>query len=491
MGSVVHAPEIDRPGLQWFNVPRPLSLADLAGKLVILDFWTFCCINCMHIIPILQRIEEAFPNEVVVIGVHSPKFAAERDPANVVKAIARYGIRHPVVHDPDHVLWREFAVRAWPTLTFISPDGYVIGQVSGEPDPQKLMDVVAKTIAEGKAEGELRPSPLTLAPLEDAEATGHLRFPGKIKALPRGDEAAGWVLADSGNHRIVLVDMDGKVRRIVGTGKAGFADGDSKTASFNSPQGLVATSDAIYVADTFNHALRKIDVASGQVTTLAGNGRRGRGLGAPVAARDATLASPWDVELSGARLYFANAGTHQLGVLDLTDDTVARLAGSGAEAITDGPAAEAALAQPSGLALSADRTQLYFADSETSAARVLDLESGMVHTLVGKGLFAFGHRNGPFDEALLQHPLGIAVLDEHHVVVADSYNNALRLLDLRVRRVADLDDGFTCLDPVCYPLGEPAAVTADGDGRLLVSDTNNHRILDFDLAQRTYKTWFR
>ncbi len=227
------------------------------------------------------------------------------------------------------------------------------------------------------------------------------------------------------------------------------------------------------------------------MTTLAGNGRRGRALGAPANARDTALASPWDVELAGARLYFANAGTHQLGVLDLTESTVARLAGSGGEALTDGPAAEAALAQPSGLALSLDRTQLYFADSETSAARVLDLETGTVHTLIGEGLFTFGHRNGPFDEALLQHPLGIAVLDEHHVGVADSYNNALRLLDLRVRRAADLDEGFTCLDPVCIPLAEPAAVTADGDDRLLVSDTNNHRILDFDLARRSYKTWFR
>lgn len=490
MAKVVHAPELDRPGLHWFHVPRPLSLKDLAGKLVILDFWTFCCINCMHVIPTLRRIETAFPDTVVVIGVHSPKFAAERDPANVARAIARYGIANPVIHDRGLVLWREFGVRAWPTLTFISPDGYVIGQVSGEPDPQKLFDAVSHTIAESKAAGELRPSPLALSPMVEA-AAGRLRFPGKIKPLPRLVGSALWALADSGHHQIVLLDAEGHECRRFGDGQAGFDDGAGSSARFNNPQGLIAGADALYVADTGNHALRRIHFESGMVTTLAGVGRRGRPLGNPTPAREAALASPWDLELDGECLYFANAGTHQLGVLELAGGTVSRLAGSGAEAITNGPASEAALAQPSGLALDHRRRLLYVADSETSAIRVLDLAREHLRTLVGAGLFAFGHRNGPFGDARLQHPLGVAVLDDRHLAIADSYNNALRLLDLNNQVVTDLDDGFTCLDPVCLPLAEPAGVTSDGAGRLLVGDTNNHRIVSVDPVNRTTKTWFR
>lgn len=491
MAHVIHAPELDRAGLTWFNVAEPLSLAKLAGKLVILDFWTFCCINCMHIIPTLRKVEDAYPNEVVVIGVHSPKFAAERDPANVAQAIARYGIEHPVVHDPDHVLWREYGVRAWPTLTFVSPDGYVIGQVSGEPDPQKLLDVVATTIAESKTEGLLRPAPLVLSSQAANDEAGRLRFPGKLKPVPKNRAGSRWALTDSGHHQIVLLDGQGQELRRIGDGTAGFTDGDATSARFAAPQGLIANGDAVFVADTGNHALRRIDLASGMVTTLAGIGRRGRPLAAALPGKDAALASPWDLELSGTRLYFANAGTHQIGLFDLETGTVARFAGSGAEAIVDGDAAEAALAQPSGLALSPDGQVLFVADSETSAVRAVGTATGAVRTIIGKGLFAFGHVNGALDAARLQHPLGIAALDGRHLVVADSYNNALRLIDLTAGTVSDLDEGFTCVDALCLPFGEPAGVAADGPDRLLVTDTNNHRIVLVDRARRITETWFR
>jgi DNA-binding beta-propeller fold protein YncE len=445
----------------------------------------------MHIIPTLRRVEEAYPNEVVVIGVHSPKFAAERDPANVAQAIARYGIGHPVIHDPDHVLWREYGVRAWPTLTFVSPDGYVIGQVSGEPDPQKLLDAVATAIAESKTEGVLRPSPLVLSSPVTDTASGRLRFPGKIKPVPENGAGIRWALADSGHHQIVMLDGEGKELRRVGNGAAGFTDGNTDVARFNGPQGLIASRDAVFVADTGNHALRRIDLASGTVITLAGTGHRGRPLASALPGKDAALASPWDLELSDSRLYFANAGTHQIGVFDLDAGTLARFVGSGAEAIVDGDAAEAALAQPSGLALSPDGRTLFVADSETSAVRAVGTDTGAVRTIIGKGLFAFGHVNGTLDAARLQHPLGVAVLDGTHIAVADSYNNAVRLIDLTAGIVSDLDEGFTCIDSLCLPFAEPAGIVADGPDRLLVVDTNNHRIVAVDRARRITETWFR
>jgi thiol-disulfide isomerase/thioredoxin len=485
MTGIVRAPDFDQPGLAWFNVDAPLTLAALRGKLVILDFWTFCCINCMHILPTLRRVEEAFPEEVVVIGIHSPKFTAERAAANLAAAIARYGIVHPVIHDPELRLWREYAVRAWPTLIFVSPDGRITGQHSGEPDPERLIDAVGKTLAQWRAEGVLRPGVLALAPIE--APARRLSFPGKIK--PASGAAKRWVLADSGHHQIVLLDDDGGEIARYGAGAAGFVDGTADTARFNGPQGLIADEGAIYVADTGNHALRRIDRSDGRVTTLAGTGSRGMALGEAAPALGTALASPWDLERDGDRLYFANAGTHQLGVLDLAAGTVARLAGSGAEAIVDGAAADAALAQPSGLALTPDRARLYFVDSETSALRVLVLDgTERVETLIGSGLFDFGHVNGGLAEARLQHPLGVAWWDGR-IAVADSYNAALRSVDPAAGAVSDLDDGFLCSDALCLPLAEPAGIAADGSRRLLVADTNNHRVVEYDAAARRSRTW--
>lgn len=491
MTASVRAPEIDRPGLVWFNVARPLSLAELRGRLVILDFWTFCCINCMHVLPALRRVEERFPEEVVVVGVHSPKFAAEKDPANVERAIARYGIVHPVVHDPEFRIWRDYAVRAWPSLVFIDPDGREAGRHAGEADGDLLVQAIGNALAQYRQNGVLRPGTLDLAPVPSQ--AGRFAFPGKIKPFPATGEPRHWALADAGHHQIAVLDDSGRETARFGSGSPGLEDGPAAQARFNGPQGLICGEDpdgrmAIFVADTGSHAIRQIDVASGMVTTLAGNGRRGPVLGATDSAAASALASPWDLELAGTTLYFANAGTHQLGLLDLAAGTVAALSGDGGETILDGPALAARLAQPSGLALSPDGAQLYFADSETSSVRVLHLSELRVETLVGTGLFDFGHVNGAFLDARLQHALGLCWWNGNFAV-ADSYNGALRVLDLMLREVRDLDDGFLCEDPVCLPLSEPAGIWAEGEDRLLVADTNNHRILEYLPGERRYRTW--
>ena len=487
MFGVTRAPELDRPGLLWLNTPEPLGLARLRGRLVLLDFWTFCCVNCLHVLPTLRRVEEAFADEVTVIGVHSPKFDAERDPANLRAAIARYAVAHPVVHDPDRQLWRQYSIRAWPTLVFVSPDGYVIGQHSGEPDPMKLITAVRKTLDSYREKGAVAPQPLQLD--LPAEAPSRFRFPGKLKPLP-GPERH-WVLADSGHHRIVVLDDDGRDIAAYGSGAEGFADGNAGTARFAQPQGLVADDSAIFVADTGNHAIRRIDRATSEVTTLAGTGFRGRILRDRAGpAREVGLASPWDLELAGRTLFIANAGTHQIGVLDLAGGTVRRFAGSGAEGLRDGSPQEAAFAQPSGLALSPDGRHLLVADSETSAIREVELRDGMTTTLVGAGLFEFGHVNGDLAAARLQHPLGVAAWGAGRLLVADSYNGEVRWIDRETATVGDLDGGrLTCADPVCLPLAEPAGVQPDGADRVLVVDTNNHRIVEFRIAAGISRSW--
>ncbi|HLO77506.1 MAG TPA: redoxin domain-containing protein, partial [Magnetospirillum sp.] len=359
MFGITRAPDFDRDGLTWFNVQKPLRLADLRGRLVILDFWTFCCVNCFNVHPTLKRLEESFPGEVTVIGVHSPKFDHERDAAELAHAIARYGIEHPVVHDPDLRLWDDYCVRAWPTLVFISPDGFIIGQLSGEPNPDLLVQGIGDMARQFFARGELKPKPLPLVPL--VETGGALRFPGKIKACPTPGEKL-WALADTGHNQIVVLDDDGAEVLRYGTGEAGHRDGGAE-AAFNGPEGLACDAAFIYVADTRNHAIRRIDRASGVTDTVAGIGCRGAILRQPEPGPGTALAAPWDIELIDGTLYFANAGSHQIGALDLATGMVRPVAGSGGEAIVDGEGDGAALAQPSGLTPAPEGTALYFADS--------------------------------------------------------------------------------------------------------------------------------
>ena len=473
MFGIVRAPEINRKGLAWFNVERPLSLADLKGRLVVLDFWTFCCVNCLHTLPTLEILERTFPDRLAVIGVHSPKFDHECGQAAVADAICRCGITHPVVHDPHLVLWEEYCVQAWPTLVLISPDGYIIGQLAGEPHPDMLLQGIDDILANLPA-GHLPALPV--APLESKGA--RFRFPGKIKPCPTEDGTKMWALADSGHNQIVLLDDQGHEVRRYGTGEAGWQDGHE--AEFDGPEGLACTLSGIYVADTRNHAIRRIDRTSGDVSTLAGFGCRGAFLDQPANGTDTALASPWDVEVDGGQLYFANAGSHQLGCLDLETGHVRLLAGCGDENIEDGAWNQARLAQPSGLALCAGGAGLYFADSETSAVRHMCLKSGRVSTLAGAGLFEFGHVNGPLGQARFQHPLAVAAAPGK-VFVADSYNGIVRAIDLTDGSVSDVAG--------THGLGEPAGIAVDGNRRLLVSDTNHHRVVEIDLSTGQARDW--
>lgn len=482
MFGVTRAPEIDRHGLVWFNTADPLSLAMLRGRIVILDFWTDSCINCLQLLPTLQRVEERFPTEVVVIGIHSPKFIAERRPEHVAEAIRRTGIRHPVAHDPSMMLWDAYAVRVWPTLVFLSPDGYVIGETAGEPTPDALLRGLDDLTRQFREEDSLRPAQL---PLSTLPAGGRrLRYPGKIKPCPA--DRPLWAVADSGHHQVGLFDDAGTEAARYGTGLPGFVDGGPGEARFRSPQGLACDRAAIWVTDTGNHALRRIDRASGQVSTVAGLGLRGGPLRLAEPAAGAALASPWDAEVIGAAIYIANAGTHQIARYDVGDGRLHPVAGTGGEGLVDGPARQALLAQPSGLAATTDRRGLFFVDAETSSVRLLSLDGDpRVTTLVGQGLFAFGHRDGAFEQALLQHPLGLAAGDGL-LYVADSYNGLVRRLDLRSRQVAALDIG-DCGG--CRPGGEPAGIAVAGPARLLLSDSNNHRIVEVDLAARANRSW--
>ncbi|MDP9906715.1 NHL domain-containing thioredoxin family protein [Arthrobacter bambusae] len=497
-------------GRGWLNTGgKTLDLEALRGKIVLLDFWTFCCINCLHVLDELRPLEEKYSDVLVTVGVHSPKFEHEADPVALASAVERYEIHHPVLDDPELATWKAYTARAWPTLVVVDPEGYIVAHLSGEGHADGLAVLLEELVAEHEAKGTLhRGDGPYVAPVP---TSGTLRFPGKATQLDNGN----YLVVDSGHHRLVELRPDLEtVERVIGSGTKGYLDGAAEIAQFNEPQGVAVLPSSLawqlgyeaVVADTVNHRLRGVTLSSGYVQTVAGNGvqrlldagparvtESGAGVwaehpdGGPADfAADAldvgvlgvgtgvSLSSPWDVVWSEKlqRVVIAMAGTHQIFAFEPLSGEVSILAGSGLEGLLDGPAEEAWFAQPSGLAVDAD-DNIWVADSETSALRRLVVgESGVtVESAVGKGLFDFGFRDGEATEARLQHPLGVTVLPDGSVAVADTYNGAVRRYDPAAKAVSTLARGLA--EPsdvvVVYPEG--------GEPLLVVVESNKHQLV--------------
>ncbi|MEX0825247.1 MAG: thioredoxin-like domain-containing protein [Acidimicrobiia bacterium] len=475
------APEFP-DGLEWLNVERPLSLAELRGKLVLLDFWTYGCINCIHIIPDLKRLEAEYADELVVIGVHSAKFANEGDTENIRDIIRRYGLEHPVVNDSDFAVWRDWGASAWPTVVLIDPAGNIVGGHAGEGIYPIFQPVIDSLVEEFDERGQIDRTPIDLD-VERAPDTV-LSFPGKVLADPVGGRL---FVADTNHHRIVVADLEtGEVIDVAGSGGRGLEGGDFATSSFDQPQGMALVDDGrtLLVADVGNHSIRALDLASRSVTTLVGNGDQSStypprsGI-----APDVELSSPWDLLVDGEVLYIAMAGSHQLWTLDLGSARFDPFAGTGGESVLNGPRLFAELAQPSGLAID-DAGRIYFADSESSSIRWADPGAdGEVGLLAGtpNNLFDFGLVDGVGPAARFQHPLGVVHVDGL-LFVADTYNSALRVIDLAngaVTTLAGGDQGWADgLDP---RFSEPGGISF-ANGSLYVADTNNHVIRRVDAA---------
>ncbi len=432
----------------------------------------------MHIFPQLRKLEQKYARELVVIGVHSAKFPNEKEEENLRKAVQRYRLQHPVINDAEFQVWQQYACRAWPTLMFIDPAGKVIGKHEGELPYEPFDNMLGQMVAEFDTQGLLDRTPMHFR--LDQEPSGNLSFPGKVLADPVGSRL---FIADSNHHRILVTSLEGTVRYVIGSGAVGLNDGDFASATFNQPQGMALAEETLYVADTENHALRRVDLASGTVETIAGTGnqgnvRQGRGPG-----RSMELNSPWDLVFHQGTLYIAMAGAHQLWSMSLADGMVGPYAGSGQESITDGPLALAALAQPSGI--TTDGSKLYFADSETSSIRSADLDpSGRVRTIVGLGLFEFGDVDGAEHNVRLQHPIGITYFDGT-LYVADTYNHKIKRVLPATRSAFTLyglgEAGYRDGPGRQAQFDEPSGLSG-ANGRLYIADTNNHRIRVADLG---------
>ena len=460
----VRAPEL--VGRCWLNTGgHELSLAELRGRVVLLDFWTFCCVNCLHVLDELRPVEDRFPDELVVVGVHSPKFEHEGDPAAVEAAVERYAVGHAVLDDPEMVTWQAYTARAWPTLVVVDPEGYIVASMSGEGHGPGIASLVEELVAEHAAKGTLRRGDAPYAP--PPPPVSALRFPGKLARLPDGS----YVVSDTAHHEVVHLeaDLETERRRWGGPGV------------LDEPQGVlllptdVATRVGydLLVADSVNHQIKGISLSDNDIRLVAGTGNplRRREAGGP--ALDQDLSTPWDLAWWDGRVVIAMAGIHQLWGLTLDADPASGrlqvLAGTTQEGLRDGAGGEAWLAQPSGLARSADGLRVWVADSETSALRTWSA-AGLT-TQVGTGLFDFGHRDGPAGDARFQHPLGVVELPDGSAAVCDTYNGAIRRFDPATNRVTTLATG----------LAEPSDAVVeraeDGTARLVVVESAAHRLV--------------
>jgi thiol-disulfide isomerase/thioredoxin len=468
--------------LTWFNVQRPLTLQALKGRVVLLDFWTLGCINCQHIIPDLKKLEAEFGDRLTVIGVHSGKYATEHDDDSVRDAIRKYGLTHPVVNDPDFAVWNTFGANAWPTLVLIDPAGNLVGGHAGEGVYPLFQPIIKSLTDEFGAKGELKPTPLPIS-VDAPPATSVLAFPAKVLADGPSNRL---YIADSDNNRILVASLDGALQRAIGDGKEGFADGAANEAEFRQPQGLALSTDGktLYVADTRNHAIRAVDLATFETKTIAGTGKQLDQLPKDnTPARQAAMASPWDVLAVGNTLYISMAGIHQIWTMNLESNTVSVFAGTSREGISNGDRRSmATLAQPSGI--TTDGTTLFWVDPESSSLRQTALSGDDdVGTLVGTGLFDYGSNDGLGQLAKFQHAQGVTYA-EGALYIADTYNHRIRVYDLTSRRVgtvAGSDRGWADGVAGTSKLDEPGGLSA-ANGKLYIADTNNSLIRVLTLA---------
>nr|XP_040032480.1 NHL repeat-containing protein 2 isoform X2 [Gasterosteus aculeatus aculeatus] len=504
-------------GLEWLNTEGPLSLnKELSGKVVLLDFFTYCCINCMHILPDLHRLEKkhSAKDGLVIVGVHSAKFPNEKALDNIRSAVLRYDICHPVVNDSEARLWHDLEVSCWPTLVLLGPRGNLLFSLVGEGHRERLALFTASALRHYGERGLLKTHAVGVKLYRDSLPPSVLSFPGKVAVDGIEKRLA---IADTGHHRILVVSTAGQLLHAVGGPKSGRRDGDFSEASFSSPQGVAIKGEAVYVADTENHLIRKIDLLERRVSTLAGVGAQGTDKEGGAMGPQQPISSPWDVTLGSAGggegnvLWIAMAGTHQIWALFLADGklpkgseckagTCVRWAGSGNEENRNNAYPhKAGFAQPSGLASAPEEPWgcLYVADSESSTVRTLALKDGAVKSLVGGewdplNLFAFGDVDGKGVDSKLQHPLGVAWAPEQsRLYVADSYNHKIKVVDPKAKQCSTLagtGEAGDTLGPEFDKsrFNEPGGICIGDGGKLLyVADTNNHQVKVLDLFSKT------
>ena len=316
--------------------------------------------------------------------------------------------------------------------------------------------------------------------------------------FPQGvavDSAGNLYIADRNNHRIRRVDSTGTITTLAGTGESGFSgDGGPATqAQISWPIGVaVAGTGNLYIGDSRNHRIRRVDATTGTIATIAGTGQAGfSGDGDP--ATQAQLYYPFGLTVDGAgNLYIGDSNNHRIRKVDAATGTIDTIAGTGVRGCCrdGGPAVEGRLFNPFGVALDG-AGNLYIADAINDRIRKVDATTGTITTIAGTWQDGFGGDGGPATEALLYVPRGVAVDSAGNIYIADSLNDRIRKVDAATGTIATVagrtfgGDG----DPATLAhIHEPNGVATDGAGNLYIADSNNHRIRKVDATAGTITT---
>jgi Thioredoxin-like/NHL repeat len=453
------------PGLEWVNTAQAPVAETLRGRVTLLYFWTFDCVNCLNLLADVAWLESRHHDGLCVVGVHTPRYAGQRDGAAVLKAVNRHHLRHPVASDPGFLLWQKLGVQAWPSVVLLDAQGRPAAIFTGEGHRHEL-DRRITDLLEDATTQDIRiyePWPAVSRP----EPRLPLAFPSRVLAT-----AQHLYIADTAHHRVIETTLEGNVLRQFGSGNAGYWDGRLVDCGLSSPQGLALGKDCLYIADTGNHAIRRVRLLSGDVDTVVGTGRAGRER--PSQHPDPTavsLCAPVDVAVLNEHVYFTVAGQQQVWDLDLTRRTLDILAGSGRFGLEDGSGIYASFAQPAGIAVMAH--MLIVADAGAGAIRAVRLTDRQVTTIVGAGPWEAGDAAGKRETVRLQHPQGVATDPRGLVFVADSYNSKLKAINLK--------SGETRSFSLPYQFQEPEGISST-PGALWVANTNAHEIVRVDLG---------
>jgi DNA-binding beta-propeller fold protein YncE len=444
--------------LQWLNAAEPPALAR-RGRLTALAFVNAGSTWSMQRLLDLQALSARHPRHLRILGVHMPRFDHERDGRRVLKRIQRHGVRVPVAVDPDWASWQQLGLRAWPTVLLLDGEGKVIARVEGDGASAEIEGSLQAFVdAAPQESGEDDPA----VPVH-RDQDSQLRFP---IGLAVNDQYL--YVADSGRHRVLECTHAGRIVRQFGTGDEGFVDGGAGLGAFRRPHGLALLREMLYVADTGNHAIRRINLRSGDIDTLCGSGRRGAAKEGPVQdPRSVSLDTPRAVAVTADQLHIALAGENRIWSFELGRAHLTFRAGSGELAVRDGIGAMAAFAQP--VALAGVMQKLYVCDSAGSAVRAMQLRENSVQTLVGQGAWEFGHADGARAIAQMQEPQAIALDPDAPLLwIADTGNDRLRSLRL--------GGGELTSYLLPQPLHGPAGL-AVGAGAVWIADTDAHAVL--------------
>ncbi|WP_101926966.1 MULTISPECIES: thioredoxin-like domain-containing protein [Luteimonas] len=462
MTDAAIAPEFPA-SLEWLNLSDPLRMAQLRGKVCALAFVNLGSAWSQQRLADLGYLRVRHRERLNVVAIHVPRFDADRDARRSAKRAHRQQYEFPVAHDADWTLWQQYGIEAWPTVVLLDGHGHIRERIVGEGG---IRDLDARVAA---LAGELTPQLINTDPVRlrrSGEPPLPLRFPA-------GLALAGNFLyiADSGHHRVLECDAGGRVLRQFGSGSPGFIDGPMELAALTRPHGLYVDRDVLYVADTGNHAVRRIELRSGDISTVCGAGRPGVTQEGPIAdPRNIALDQPRSVVLDGDKLFIATAGDNRIWKLDLGNSTVSLLAGNGTLGVNDGPANSASFAEP--VALACVQQTVYVCDAAGSAIRSVHARTGQVSTLLGVDTWQFGMVDGPRTEARLQQPQAIALDPASPVLwIADSGNDALRRLRLGGGEVTTFE--------LSQRLHAPGGLAVSADA-VWIADTDAHAVLRLD-----------